>query len=708
MIAPEGIKSRTFGARHMPDPKKVHYPKHLRKKKIGIYLGTYYDPVEKVTKDLRTDDVQPRGALIMGPPGSGKSTCCFIPTLLTYDESAFVYDPKGELYFHTAGYRRDRMKQKILVFKPTDPSVSCKINIFDAIRWNTQHTIDDVQSQVKLILDPSDKAAEGAEAHWIVCGSILLECTMMFLRYYDPSMCNLAGCYDFLTDPRWEDPDDEDAPQGIDACLEFMANTPLDPQLKHGWEVDGVKTPFLPYIVHSALEVKRKPTNEKGGVVSTTTRFLQPFRSDTLRALTSSSDFAFDDLMNYKRPVTLYFIIPPNEIQRLRVVVRLFLNLLVRAHTGDEALIFKNGKPHYRYRWRCLLAVDEFPQLGKQEQFMLALAVMRSYGLWPMLGVQAPNQLYEAFGRYQAVTGMLYYKVFYKPNDPEAAEWISKFLGQTTSVKVTQSYSGSRFGIKTQVSETISPEKEPLMDPGMLMGMPEGRAIICYGSEDPELWTNPIWGGKLYYKSNPELLRRSEFAPPAKSDVITAPPAAPVKRGAEELLQAARDAVAKAAGPPPAAPAVPSTETQTTQEETTAAATGDVDAAAAAAPKSTVEPTPEPTKAPVQELTPADAVASAEALLRDNGANTIANADVDEEAASDAQPADPIEQAHDDEDGEAEEEHVDDAAAGQQRSTQMRDFLAIADHFGEPAEPEHELPDHLADSEEPFEDEDEA
>ncbi|TAM73316.1 hypothetical protein EPN44_14390 [bacterium] len=687
-------RPRSAQIANLPDHTSVRFSGS--KKKIGVYLGTWPDPKTGRVWHLRTDDVQPRGILVMGPPGSGKSACIFIPSLLTFPESAFVYDPKFELFNYTAGYRAQRMGQKILLFAPTRPDISCSFNVFDEIRWYTVHELDDVQGQVKLILDPSDKAAEGAEAHWIVCGSILLECTMMFLRYYDPSKCHLAGCYDFLTDPRWQDPADENAPTGVEAALDFMANTPLDPQLKYGWrDADGNPSPFHPYIVHSALEVKTKATNERSGVVSTTTRFLQPFRTDTLRQLTSSSDFRLDDLMNYERPVTLYFCIPPAEIQRLRPVVRLLLNLLVRAHTGDEALIYKNGEPHYRYKWRCLLAVDEFPQLGKQEQFALALSIMRSYGLWPMLGVQAPNQIYDAFGRYQAVTGMLYYKIFYRPNDPEAAEWISKYLGDTTVPQVSQAYSGSRFGIKSQMSETISWHKEPLMSAGALLGMPEESAIIMYGSDDPRRWTNPVFGGKLYFKANSELLRRSRFRPPDRSDVTVERRPDPPARGSEELLEIARRAVASA-GPSVLTPTSASAVGDEAQEPPVQAGNAASQQSGPDLTGTTERRATEvlPPGSTMQGLTPADAVAGAEAVLAatSEAANTIA---APEESET----------------GETRESRTDVAAdagdAPPDRAAQLRAFLALADDFDSGEPPPHERPVDDADGEEPFDEEDE-
>jgi hypothetical protein len=333
--------------------------------------------------------------------------------------------------------------------------------------------------------------------------------------------------------------------------------------LQNGWtDHRGQPSPYHPYVIHSAIEIQGKAPNEKSGVVSTTTRFLHPFRDEILAELTSRSDFSFDDLMNHESPVRLYFVIPPSDIQRLRVVVSLFLQLLVRAHTGDNALEYRDGVPYYRYRHRLLLAVDEYAQLGKQEQFILALSIMRSYGLWPMLGVQSPNQIFDSLGKYQALTSMMYYKVFLKPNDKESAEWISENLGHTTKRKETETYSGNRFGMLMNRSVQVAYERGPLLAADTVLSMPASSAIVCGGSVDPKAWDNPIWVKTLFWEHNAELCRRSgnaklggKYPAPAKTDYIVHPPAPKQPKHVEALHVAAAQRIAASGeqlAPPPA------------------------------------------------------------------------------------------------------------------------------------------------------------
>ena len=64
--------------------------------------------------------------------------------------------------------------------------------------------------------------------------------------------------------------------------------------------------------------------------------------------------------MNYERPVSLYLVVRPSDKDRLRPLVRLVLNQIVRTLTRDELNRQMDGRfisPHKR---PLLLMLDEF------------------------------------------------------------------------------------------------------------------------------------------------------------------------------------------------------------------------------------------------------------------------------------------------------------------------------------------------------------
>uniref|UniRef100_UPI0038F672F4 type IV secretory system conjugative DNA transfer family protein n=1 Tax=Streptomyces niveiscabiei TaxID=164115 RepID=UPI0038F672F4 len=88
---------------------------------------------------------------------------------------------------------------------------------------------------------------------------------------------------------------------------------------------------------------------------------------------TRRSEWRIADLVEGKRPVTLYLVVPPSDISRTKPLIRLILNQIGRRLTEE----LEAGKDRYR----LLLMLDEFPALGRLDFFESALAFMAGYGL---------------------------------------------------------------------------------------------------------------------------------------------------------------------------------------------------------------------------------------------------------------------------------------------------------------------------------------
>lgn len=81
----------------------------------GIVLG-------KLKRRYVTTDKRGH-ALVIGASQSGKSTGVIIPSLLNWTESALIFDPKGELWQATSGWRSTI--SVCLRFDPTDKKSVC-------------------------------------------------------------------------------------------------------------------------------------------------------------------------------------------------------------------------------------------------------------------------------------------------------------------------------------------------------------------------------------------------------------------------------------------------------------------------------------------------------------------------------------------------------------------------------------------------------
>ena len=85
-----------------------------------------------------------------------------------------------------------------------------------------------------------------------------------------------------------------------------------------------------PVVSASARDMLDRPPNEAGSVLSTAKTFLDLYRDPTVAKNTSRSDFRIRDLMHYADPVSLYIITQPNDKDRLRPLVRIVVNMIVR------------------------------------------------------------------------------------------------------------------------------------------------------------------------------------------------------------------------------------------------------------------------------------------------------------------------------------------------------------------------------------------
>ena len=80
----------------------------------GVYVGGWYNDSTRRLQYLRHNG--PEHVLAFAPTRSGKGVGLVIPTLLAWDESAVIYDIKGENWAKTAGFRASRGPTVLQVF----------------------------------------------------------------------------------------------------------------------------------------------------------------------------------------------------------------------------------------------------------------------------------------------------------------------------------------------------------------------------------------------------------------------------------------------------------------------------------------------------------------------------------------------------------------------------------------------------------------
>lgn len=486
----------------------------------GVYVGGWQHPKTKALHYLRHDG--PEHVIALAPTRSGKGVSLVVPTCLSWPHSMVIHDQKGELWNLSAGWRAKEAGNHVLKFDPASETDCVAFNPLDEIRVGTPSEVGDAQNLVTIMVDPDGK---GLVDHWAKTSHAFLTGVVLHLLYKAKQRGPhaTASLYDVafaLSDPSRE----------VDELYqEMLANTH---DVADHYQNGGVH----PVVASAARDMLNKPDDERGSVLSTAMSFLSLYRDPIVRRNTARSDFSIMDLMNADRPVSLYLVVRAEDKDRMRPLMRLVLNQIVRVLLRPE-IQFQDGRAVAPHRHRLLLMLDEFASFGKLEIFEEALAYIAGYGIKAYLIVQDVAQLYKFYTREESVTSNCHIRVAFAPNKVDTAEWLSKMSGTSTEIKWQITESGKRFGATAEsFSRTSQEVSRPLLtaDEAMRLRSPvkakaaDGREVIVEPGDMVTFVAGhaPILGTQTLYFLDPTFLNRSRTAVPRSSTVRSNPAAA--------------------------------------------------------------------------------------------------------------------------------------------------------------------------------------
>ncbi|ESW79464.1 conjugal transfer protein TraG [Mesorhizobium sp. C280B] len=432
----------------------------------GVVLG-------KLDHDyLRHDG--PEHVLCFAPTRSGKGVGLVVPSLMTWPGSAIVHDIKGENWELTAGWRTHF--GRVLLFDPTNAASAAYNPLLEVRRGERE--VRDVQNVADVLVDPEGTLER--RNHWEKTSHALLVGAILHVLYAEKDK-TLAGVANFLSDPQ----------RPIETTLRAMMLT------RHL----GDAGPH-PVVASAARELLNKSENERSGVLSTAMSFLGLYRDPVVAKVTSCCHWRIADLVEEKRPTTLYLVVPPSDISRTKPLIRLVLNQIGRRLTEDL-----HAKDH---RQRLLMMLDEFPALGRLDFFESALAFMAGYGIKSFLIAQSLNQIEKAYGPNNSILDNCHVRVSFATNDERTAKRVSDSLGTATELRAMKNYAGHRLSpwlghLMVSRQETA----RALMTPGEIMQLPPTDAIVMISGQFP------IRAKKARYFADQRLAER--VLPPPKA-----------------------------------------------------------------------------------------------------------------------------------------------------------------------------------------------
>lgn len=474
----------------------------------GVYVGAWKDK-DGTIHYLRHNG--PEHVLTYAPTRSGKGVGLVVPTMLSWTHSAVITDLKGELWALTAGWRQKYAGNKVIRFEPATLSGSARWNPLDEIRIGTEYEVGDAQNLATLIVDPDGK---GLQDHWQKTSQALLVGMIIHVCYKAQNegwTATIPKMDYMLSDPN------------RDVAELWMEMT----QYSH---MNGENHPVAGTAGRDMMD---RPEEEAGSVLSTAKSFLALYRDPVVARNVSCSDFRIKDLMHQNDPVSLFIVTQPNDKARLRPLVRVMTNMIIRLLA--DKMDFEKGRPKAHYKHRLLMMLDEFPALGKLEILQESLAFVAGYGIKCYLICQDINQLKSretGYGPDETITSNCHVQNAYPPNRIETAQHLSRLTGETTVVKEKVTTSGKRTGMfLTQVSKHMEEVKRPLLTddeclrmPGPLKdasgGIKEAGDMVVYVAGYPA-----IYGKQPLYFQDETFMARAEVEAPSKSDVLRHVPA---------------------------------------------------------------------------------------------------------------------------------------------------------------------------------------
>jgi type IV secretion system protein VirD4 len=480
----EGRTSITYGSARWASRRDVTRMKLLSGD--GVILGSWNRQL------LRHDGEE--HVLVVAPTSTGKSVGISLPTGLVWRHSYIALDLKGENWEVTSGLRASF--GAVHRFAPTS-SASCRYNPLTAVRRG-EPEVRDAQILADMLVDPEGALRE--RSHWQLRAFELLVAAILWTLYAEETK-TLARVGELLADPS----------RPIMSLLEEMLRRPIKGGAPH------------PVVASGARQLLDMADAERSGVVSTALGYLALYRDPILARATEASDFGIEEFITGPRPVSLYLVVPPEEISRLKALLRLVLNQILKRLTEIAALQSGRGR-------RVLLMLDEFPQLGKLDFFEHALAYIRGYRIKACLVAQSLNQIAQAYGEQSSILDNAHIRVAFACNDERTAKRFSDMLGVTTETRAQMNYAGSRMAPwlgHTMVSRQEVPR--PLLTPGEVMQLPGDEALVLVGGSPPlrakkvRYFEEPVFRGRVRPTVRP--IQPAGRGRPTDWDGLLAPPA---------------------------------------------------------------------------------------------------------------------------------------------------------------------------------------
>lgn len=351
------------------------------KNENGVVLG--------VAKGKKIIDDSNANILLVAPARSGKKVSVEIPSLLSWKESALVYDFKGELYHLTSGKRKNILNNMILKLSPFENN-SLGFNPFEEVRFFTEHAEKDLEVIGEAIF--SEIEEKDLKENVLILFKLLTLSEMYELNYGEEKIkyVNFASLYYSIRNSQ-EIPEDVFTEEN--SVLEYL-------ELYENLSIKEKEKAFV--------EFKKK---------------MKIFIEMNLSKNTSKSDFNISDLYNYKEPVTLYYTGHPNYKEN-DILFKIIVSQLI--HQKTENL------PDYNYNYneehKLLLMFSDFQKISRIPQFERNVKTLSLSGTKLFLSIEKISDVERVYGNENSILNNMNVNLFFTNSDNKTVSYVDELL----------------------------------------------------------------------------------------------------------------------------------------------------------------------------------------------------------------------------------------------------------------------------------------
>lgn len=443
--------------------------------------------------------------LLIAPTRAGKGIGPINSTLVNYPGSMIVFDPKGELYKLTGGFRAKF--SRVLKFSPiSDATVA--FNPLEEVEL-TKQAFADIGLILANVFEPPKGGSDGTNEFFDNQAQTLLTAVIFHVLSsgkYPKEQQNMSGVLSVLSIAAGQKEDPETGEEvGLgDLLLKEIIDSPH-------FDKDGNESESINEIVRDAAnQILSQHEKVRSDVFSTVFAKMQLFRDPYIKGCTSHSDFKIQDFYDSPEPISLYLTVPFSHIDRVAPVFKLMVNFLLRKFSAGEMLPKGiKGMPDRTLKNRLLFLLDEFRVLGAMPFLSTTMGILSGYGITFFIVVQMLSQIYDLYGQHQAFLDNCETVAVMAPGNIDDATKFSQMLGKESVVNGSQSVSGSKFALDlSNINQSYQDIQRDLLSPSEVMHMGKEYILIFkqgmpgYLAKKVVSYMDPRFKDKIFYQKD--------------------------------------------------------------------------------------------------------------------------------------------------------------------------------------------------------------